>query len=65
MIKRRDYERSAPKLVDTSHIIRNTRNLSVAVEKVHARFAHQLVDELIALRDAEHIKSLVRHGETE
>lgn len=63
MIKRRDYERSASN--DTSHIIRNTRNLSVAVEKGHARFAHQLVDELIALRDAEHIKSLVRHGETE
>ena len=58
MIKRRDYDRSAPKIVGTSDcgtIIRNTRNLSVAVEKGHARFAHQLVDELIALRDAEHI----------
>ena len=67
MIKRRDYDRSVPSKVGTVEdlapngtIIRNLRNLSVAVEKGHARFAHQLVDELIALRDTEHITKRVR-----
>ena len=62
MIKRRDYERSA-KMVDgppIEHILRTTRNLSVAVEKGHARFAHQLVDELIALRDTERITQVAK-----
>ena len=67
MITRRAYARSVPSKVGTVEdlapngtIIRNTRNLSVAVEKGHARFAPQLVDELIALRDAEHSTKRIR-----